>query len=70
MSGVHTLAAMGLLWALEKGYCMRLMCKHMKSQVYLWTSRPSAELNKLRGVSLLGIRQERGELGRVMPWGH
>jgi hypothetical protein len=24
-------------------------------------------LNKLR---LLGILQERGELGRVMPWGH
>jgi hypothetical protein len=28
------------------------------------------QLNKLRGVSLLVIRQERGELGRVMPWGH
>jgi hypothetical protein len=28
------------------------------------------KLNKLRGVSLSGIRQERGELGRVMPWGH
>jgi hypothetical protein len=26
------------------------------------------QLHKLRGVSLLGIRQERGELGRVMLW--
>jgi hypothetical protein len=28
------------------------------------------QLNKLRGVSLLGILQECGELGRMMPWGH
>jgi hypothetical protein len=34
--------------------------------VYWRISRPSA----LRGVSLLGILQERGELERMMPWGH
>jgi hypothetical protein len=51
---VHTLAAMGLLWALEKGYYAAGSCV----------------IHKLRGVSLLGILQECGELGRMMPWGH
>jgi hypothetical protein len=70
---MHTLAAaMGLLWALEKGYYMRLiMCDtYVAAGVYWRISRPHLQLNKLRGVSLSGIRQERGELGLMMPWGH
>jgi hypothetical protein len=31
-------------------------------------SRHQQLLNELRGVSLLGIRQDRGELGRVLPF--
>jgi hypothetical protein len=51
---------------------MRLMCDtHMKkSQVCISGQVVHQQLNKLRGVSLLDIRQECGELGRVIPWGY
>jgi hypothetical protein len=50
---------------------MQLMCDTYEAAGLYWrTSRLSAQLNKLFGVSLLGMRQECGELGRVMPWGH
>jgi hypothetical protein len=51
---------------------MRLMCDtYVAAGVYWRISRPHLQLlNKLRGVSLSGIRQEREELGRMMPWGH
>jgi hypothetical protein len=43
----------------------------MKLQVCIDGQVIHQQLNKLRGVSLiLGILQERGELGSVMPWGH
>jgi hypothetical protein len=50
---------------------MRLMCDTYEAAGVYWRiSRPSAVEYKLRGVSLLGILQECGELGRMMPWGH
>jgi hypothetical protein len=49
---VHTLAAMGLLWALEKGD----YDTYVDACVY-WRIKL---LNKLRGVSLLDIMQEHG----------
>jgi hypothetical protein len=49
----HPLAAMGLLWALEKGYYAATM--------YWRIRRPSVAEYKLRGISLLSILQERGE---------
>jgi hypothetical protein len=40
---VHTLAAMGLLWALEKGYDVAHMCDTYEAAgVYWLISRPSA----------------------------
>jgi hypothetical protein len=54
----------------RKGATMRLMCDtYVAAGVYWRISRPSAvEYDAWCGVSLSGIRQERGELGHVMPW--
>jgi hypothetical protein len=67
---VHTLAAiMGRLWALEKGYYAAHVWYICSCRCVL--AEKSSISNKLRAVSLLGIYcilQERGKLGRVMPW--
>jgi hypothetical protein len=52
------------------GATMRLMCDTNVAAGVLLADTYNQQLNKLRGVSLLGIRQERGELGRGMTWGH
>jgi hypothetical protein len=49
---------------------MWLMCDtHMKLQLCIGGKVVHQQLNKLRGVSLLGILQECGELGRVYSLG-
>jgi hypothetical protein len=52
---------------------MRLMCDIYEAAGVYWRISKSSidqQLNKLRGVSLLGILQECVELGRMMPcWG-
>jgi hypothetical protein len=59
--------APSLLWD-----TMRLiMCDtYAAACVLVDKSSISSQLNKLRGVSLLDILQECGELERVMPWAH
>jgi hypothetical protein len=51
---------------------MRLMCDTYVAVGVYWLGENVVhqQLNKLRGVSPLGILQVRGELGRGMPWGH
>jgi hypothetical protein len=63
-------ASMGLRKGLLCGSCVI----HMKLQACIGADTKQVvhqqQLNKLRDVSLLGILQECGELGRMMPWGH
>jgi hypothetical protein len=58
----------GAFVGFRKGLLCGLCVIHMKLQVCIGGLVIHQQLNKLRGVSLLGILQECGELGRMMPW--